>query len=826
MKTTESENKKILLATDFVNYTDKHLFLTGKAGTGKTTFLRQLAQNTYKRMVIVAPTGVAAINAGGVTIHSFFQLPFGPQIPEQANQNLFEDIDHQKAKTLAAHLQRFTNEKIRIIKSIDLLVIDEISMVRADLLDAIDAVLRRFRNRDKPFGGVQLLLIGDLQQLAPIAKPDEWDLLKPYYKSIYFFDSLALKRTSFVYVELEHVYRQQDMTFIELLNKIRTNHVDSICLEKLNSRYIVDFSPDDAEGYITLTTHNYQADAINNKKLSENKNKKYSFEAKISGEFPEMAYPTKEILELKTGAQVMFIKNDTSHEKAFYNGKIGQITAVNTEENTIEVACKEEIINVRPQQWSNCKYTLDEKTGEIKETILGSFEQFPLRLAWAITIHKSQGLTFDKVIIDANMAFAPGQVYVALSRCTTFEGLILRSKLNYSGIQSDAQIKTFSEQQQEPDNKTLEQSKSEYELLLLNEMFDFGILKTAIEQMMRIVNNNPSCFDAETSKKLNEVRTRLTEEIVVIGTRFYKQLVSLYQPEITLSENEILQERIKKSSAYFEEKTEAILQIDNFLLETDNKQVEKSLSRIIEIFSEELRVKTVCIKSCKNGFSVQEYLHTKALAYVHRAEKMKSKSDKNNKILSQLLRWREEKMAGLEASASQVASLKSLRAIAKQLPKTKKELKTIPGFGKKRIDVFGGEIIELICKYLGIDSFEKTENDADDAAEEKPEKKLSASLEMTYNLCQENFPISEIAKQRGLASSTIEGHVVQLIKKNLLHAMDFVSKEKFALISDYFLELREARLGIAKEVLGDEISYFELKVVLQELIRNGSLTIE
>lgn len=823
MKKAESENRKLLLAADFVNYTDKHLFLTGKAGTGKTTFLRQLAQNTYKRMVVVAPTGVAAINAGGVTIHSFFQLPFGPQIPEQANQNLFEEIDDKKAQTFAARLQRFTSEKIRIIKSIDLLVIDEISMVRADLLDAIDAVLRRFRSRNKPFGGVQLLMIGDLQQLAPVAKPNEWDLMRPYYKSIYFFDSLALKRTSFVYVELDHIYRQQDADFVELLNKIRTNNVDSLCLEQLNSRYIADFSPDDVEGYITLTTHNYQADAINDKKLSENKNKKHLFEAKISGEFPEIAYPTKEILELKIGAQVMFVKNDTSAEKAFYNGKIGQITAIDTEENTVEVTCNDGIINVQPQQWPNCKYALDEESGEIKETVLGSFEQLPLRLAWAITIHKSQGLTFDKVIIDANMAFAPGQVYVALSRCTTFEGLVLRSKLNYNAIQSDAQIETFSEQQQEPDFKTLEQSKSEYELLLLNELFDFGILKTAVDQMIRVVNYNRSSFHAETPKRLDEARTRLIEEIAAVGTRFYKQLISLYQFEIPLSENNVLQERIRKSSVYFEEKIESILQIDSFLLETDNKQVEKSLSRIIEIFSEELRVKTICIKGCKNGFSVQEYLHTKALAYVHRVEKKKSRSKNDNTLLSQLLRWREEKMVELEASAAQVASLKSLRAIAKQLPKTKKELKAIPGFGKKRIDSFGNELTTLVCKHLEINWFEETDNEIPDETENND---LSPSLEMTFNLCKESLSISEISKQRGLAISTIEGHIVQLVGLGLLEVMDFVSKEKFALISDYFLELRDTRLGIAKEVLGDEISYFELRIVLKQLIRNESLTTE
>jgi len=360
--------------------------------------------------VVVAPTGVAAINAGGVTIHSFFQLPFGPQIPEELAKRL--PAANTDAKQAASRYQRFNREKINIIKSIDLLVIDEISMVRADLLDAIDAVLRRFRNRETPFGGVQLLMIGDLQQLAPIAKEDEWKLLRNYYESVYFFSSKALQKTDYVSIELTQVYRQRNEDFIKLLGKIRENRLDTEALEVLEKRHIPNFRPGDEEGYITLTTHNYQAQDINKYRLQELKGKNHSFNAKVSGEFPTFNYPTEEVLNLKIGAQVMFVKNDPSPQKEFYNGKIGKITGIDEDKIFVRCPDDEALITVTPLEWQNCRYTLNEQTKEIEETVIGSFTQYPLKLAWAVTIHKSQGLTFDKAIIDARQAFAHGQVYV------------------------------------------------------------------------------------------------------------------------------------------------------------------------------------------------------------------------------------------------------------------------------------------------------------------------------------------------------------------------------------------------------------------------------
>ncbi|MDL2231774.1 AAA family ATPase, partial [Porphyromonadaceae bacterium OttesenSCG-928-L07] len=393
------------LAFEFIEFTGKSIFLTGKAGTGKTTFLRELKRRSPKRMVVLAPTGVAAINAGGVTIHSFFQLPFGPYIAGKSES--FQSDDKK-------FTNKYSREKINIIRSMDLLVIDEISMVRADLLDAVSDVLCRYKDRTKPFGGVQLLMIGDLQQLAPVVKEEEWGLLKNHYESPFFFCSKALKASPYISIELTKVFRQSDENFLRLLNKVRDAKMDEHSFSLLNKQYMPDFSPADEEGYITLTTHNYQAQRINNQKLENLKAKEYVFTAEVKDDFPEYSFPTDQRLVLKAGAQVMFVKNDTSPDKRYYNGKIGRITDIGPDKIHVLCGDEKEVIKVDREEWTNTKYTIDPITHEISESIQGIFRQYPLKTAWAITIHKSQGLTFEKAIIDAASAFAHGQVYVAL----------------------------------------------------------------------------------------------------------------------------------------------------------------------------------------------------------------------------------------------------------------------------------------------------------------------------------------------------------------------------------------------------------------------------
>lgn len=430
------ENPELELARRFVERTATSVFLTGKAGTGKTTFLRELRARSPKRMIVLAPTGVAAINAGGVTIHSFFQLAFAPYVPE-SERGIAPDRPREAV--------RFSRQKIAIIKSIDLLVIDEISMVRADVLDAVSDVLRRFRDRRKPFGGVQLLLIGDVRQLAPVVRDEEWALLRTFYDSPFFFDSKALKQTDYVGIELQRVYRQSDGRFVELLNRVRDGRVDRNVLDELNRRYVPGFRPGDDEGYITLTSHNHTADAINERRLAELDAPSHTFEAEIEGAFPEYLYPTHPSLMLKKGAQVMFVKNDPSPEKRYYNGRIGTVTAL--DENRVEVLPRGESvpIAVEPAEWTNAKYVIDPDSKEISERIEGRFVQYPLRTAWAITIHKSQGLTFDRAVIDAAASFSHGQVYVALSRCRSLDGLVLSSPLDERCIVGDPTVQGFCE---------------------------------------------------------------------------------------------------------------------------------------------------------------------------------------------------------------------------------------------------------------------------------------------------------------------------------------------------------------------------------------------
>ena len=431
------KNQELRNAWDFVEHTGISIFLTGKAGTGKTTFLRTLKECSNKRNIIVAPTGVAAINAGGMTIHSFFQLPLSPFVP---NTNIKNRFDYSK-------------EKRKIMRTLDLLIIDEISMVRADVLDAIDSVLRRFREPDKPFGGVQLLMIGDLQQLTPVVTPEEEELLRQYYDTPYFFGSKALRSISYVTIELNHVYRQQDATFITLLNNIREGKVSADDLQRLNERYDPTFQPKEGSDYIRLTTHNRMAESYNEDQLRKLPTKAYTFSAETDGNFPEYNYPTDFNLTLKTGAQVMFIRNDNNGR--YYNGRIGHITHVDNEKIYVLCPGEDEEFEVEVETWENTKYTLNEKTKQIEAEVQGTFRQYPLRLAWAITIHKSQGLTFEHAIIDAQASFASGQVYVALSRCKTLEGLVLASPIANTAIINDNRVSEYISHQTEEAEKSI-----------------------------------------------------------------------------------------------------------------------------------------------------------------------------------------------------------------------------------------------------------------------------------------------------------------------------------------------------------------------------------
>lgn len=422
----ERGNFELDVARFIVEKTDMSLFLTGKAGTGKTTFLREVVRYTKKKCIVLAPTGIAAVNAGAMTIHSFFQFGLGPFV---------QGVIEPKSDF------RINKSKLELIRHLQLLIIDEVSMVRADLMDHIDVELRRIRRNSKPFGGVQLLMIGDLQQLPPIAHGGEDELLRQYYKTLYFFSSSALKSMKYSCIELKNVYRQTDMHFIDILNHARNCTLTSQDISDLNARYIPGFSPKPEDGYIRLMTHNRQVDYVNETELEKLDSKPYTFVAAVTGTFPEESYPTADSLTLKKGAQVMFIKNDP--ERRFINGTLGEVKSIDKNSIAVRLAESGTVIDVEPMEWQNIRYQFDEESKEISSKQIGRFKQYPLKAAWAITVHKSQGLTFDKAIIDVHAAFSPGQAYVALSRCRTLDGLVLSSPVSASVFMRDNAVDAY-----------------------------------------------------------------------------------------------------------------------------------------------------------------------------------------------------------------------------------------------------------------------------------------------------------------------------------------------------------------------------------------------
>lgn len=606
-------NPELQLAWEYAEHTGISIFLTGKAGTGKTTFLRTLRQRSAKSIVVVAPTGVAAINAGGVTIHSFFQLPTAPYVPGSEYKDTFN----------------FSKQKLRIIRALDLLVIDEISMVRADLLDAVDNALRKYRRSSAPFGGVQLLMIGDLLQLAPVVTHAEEGLLRAHYDTTYFFGSKALARIPYVTISLSKVYRQQNEQFVELLNHVRANAMTHSDMALLNSRLNPDFRPEAGSGYIRLTTHNATADDFNRIELARLTGSGRRYGADISGVFPEYAYPTAVDLYLKVGAQVMFVKNDPSAEQRYFNGKIGIITRLDAESVTVACEGDSEPITVGAQQWDNMKYTVDEKTQTVVTETQGSFIQIPLRLAWAITIHKSQGLTFDRVIIDAGRAFAPGQVYVALSRCKTLEGIVLTTPLGSSRMGTDPEVAGYITRQDEECRRSLgmlpEIKQAFYRNRLLD-LFNFGDIATTQASAARLMGQTFRHSYPDETAAQGMIATRLREEIIDVADKWIVQLTNM--PAESLSTPDVLR-RIAAASAYFAERLQSVFGDSADLLAKVKTGDKKASLRIHELATD---LRTLLKSHCRvlkdiaaRGFTLPGYLRIKQQALLE-ADKPERKS--------------------------------------------------------------------------------------------------------------------------------------------------------------------------------------------------------
>ena len=715
-------NPELQLAWQFIENTGTHLFLTGKAGTGKTTFLRRLKEQTPKRMVILAPTGIAAINAGGVTIHSFFQLSFAPFVPETT------------FNSSQTHY-RFSKEKRNIIRSMDLLVIDEISMVRADLLDAIDSALRRYRDREKPFGGVQLLMIGDLQQLAPVVKENEWEMLKNYYETPYFFASRALRETVYMTIELKTVYRQSDTFFLSLLNKIRENQADDEVLNELNRRYQPGFRPRKEEGYIRLTTHNYQAQKVNDNELASLPGQTYSFRAEIDGTFPEYLYPADEVLTIKAGAQIMFLKNDPSSEKRYYNGMIGEVAAVNDAGMIVRGKDNGDEFQLLPEEWGNYKYVLNEETKEITEEIEGTFRQYPIRLAWAITIHKSQGLTFERAIIDARNSFAHGQTYVALSRCKTLEGMVLESPLRREAIISDSTVDDFTKEveRNKPGNRQLHDMQKAYFFDLLSDLFNFYSLDQAYKRLLRLIDEDLYKLYPKQLAEYKELAPHIKEKIVEVSQRFRNQYTRLINGSDDYAADQRLQERVRSGAGYFRKELEPVRALfEKTNMPLDNKEFRKQLNERLQALDDALWIKESLLEAMMGQpFTVTGYLKLKAKVTLSleddsssgsspkapkekrerkgRKERTRSSSKAKVEVPTDILypelyrtlsEWRAAKAREVSLPAYIIMQQKALMGIVNLLPDTPEALEAIPYFGAKGVQKYGLEILGIIREYL------------------------------------------------------------------------------------------------------------------------------
>ena len=795
------KNTELELALNFIEKTDRNVFLTGKAGTGKTTFLHKIKSQSLKRMVVVAPTGVAAINAKGVTIHSFFQMPFSPILP-----NSIESKSNVQRK--------FNKTKIDIIRSLDLVVIDEISMVRADLLDGIDEVLRRYKNRNKVFGGVQILMIGDLQQLSPVVKPDEWELLKSYYETVYFFSSKAFKESNAISIELKHIYRQDNQEFISILNEIRNDKLTPKSAEILNKRFNPNFIPPKNDGYITLTTHNNKANSINKLELDNLKSKSHYYTAEISGKFNEYSYPTFKKLELKVGAQVLFIKNDSSPEKRYFNGKIGTIIYLDDEQVTVKCPNDDFEIGTTRETWENISYTISSETKKIKENVIGNFSQIPLRLAWAITIHKSQGLTFEKAIIDAESSFAHGQTYVAISRCKSLEGIILKTPIRNSSIINDITVNSFTQNITEntPDKNVLNESQKIYQLNLIVDLFNYYSFLPPTNRLIDLYYTHKNSLKGNIIEHLKVIKDNAIIPLLKVSTGFRNQLEKLSTDANKLENNSIIQERFIKAVSYFIEQTVVNIKkpLEKITFLTDNKTLKSDFEKQIQIIENQLSVKMYCLQTLSDGFSSTKYLEARAKAVLQKPKK-KDKQYKdevsNHPLLVNKLRLLRNNFAESEdVPHFHIFTQKTLYEMCNTLPTTIKQLLTVNGIGKIKVKKFGNKIIEIINDYCNTNKISHRENVL---------KIIKSGTKQTsLGLFKSGLTIAEIAKKRNFVTGTIMGHLSSFIETGEVDILELIPKSRFKKLKEIIQETKFENLSELKEKIDNTYTYNELRMMI------------
>ena len=808
-------NPEIELAEKYITETGVSIFLTGKAGTGKTTFLHHIVERCRKRSIVVAPTGVAAVNAGGVTIHSFFQLPFCPYLPDV--KELVTEYQ------LPENQRQLRKSKIDIIRTLDLLIIDEISMVRADLLDAVDAVMRRYRRSGRPFGGVQLLMIGDVQQLAPVVTDEERPYIERVYASPFFFHSKALQRLQYITIQLTTVYRQQDPLFLRLLNNIRDSKFDEATLAALNSRVRKPGDPAvfaDGQEPILLTTHNWQADEVNRRNLEALDTPVQIFDAVVEGNFPDSAAPTERHLELKVGAQVMFVKDDSLGHR-YYNGMIGVVESVETDgtsdgqKHIVVVNSEGERIDVGQERWDTWKYEIDSTDNQIKPILDGVFVQYPLKTAWAVTIHKAQGLTFDRLQVDASAAFTYGQVYVALSRCRSLEGLTLLSPITPQNAFENKDIEQFNGTMTpiEQAEEMLDGYRSQYYFDVLYELIDFSGLQHALEGLNRLYQESLRGLYPEQATTLTALCSKELTELVSVAERFHRQLDAIGAGS---SSRALLLERVQKGAAYFGQVVKAMdEQVRPCLaVEIDNKETSRRLKEQGERYSSVALLKIKVLDHvAAHGFTVEAYQQAKvdaALAKPEKARKSRAKKPETltgkERLQAMLTAWRRQKAEELGVSAFVVLWQRSLLAIVSALPTNEEELLNVPGMGKVSVGHYGKEILQIVDDYL------RESNERRTSEEVEPKKKPEPTWKKAVQLMAEGKNLEEVAQMLNRAKSTVETYMLTAVEQGAMDADLILPMEAQEEIVAYLMSEDDVKLKDVYDHFDGKYSYLELRV--------------
>jgi len=745
----ENISQDALYTLQFINQTQRNIFLTGKAGTGKTTLLREIIKTTHKNVVVVAPTGIAALNAGGVTIHSMFQLPFAGFIPDNSAPQFSDFVKFESKQTLARHF-KMSGLKKAVLRNMELLVIDEVSMLRADVLDAIDFMMQSVRKKKVAFGGVQVLFIGDLMQLPPVIREEEWKILRQYYAGKFFFHSHVIQLNPPLYIELSKIFRQTDDVFISVLNNLRNNQISQEDIKTLNQYVQPNFDLKKNKGYITLTTHNAKADTINAKALDELSGKIVNYKPEIIGDFPDKIFPVEENLKLKVGAQVMFVKNDLSQEKRFFNGKMGSIKSLSEEEILVHFPEENKTITVDKYEWQNIRYSVDPNTKEIEEEVLGTFVHYPIKLAWAITVHKSQGLTFDKAALDVSQVFLPGQAYVALSRLRSLEGLVLLSPLQMNGISNDSDVMDYATNKANEDvlAQSLQWETQKFFLEYLKSTFDWNDL--AQEWRNHQFSYQEKSDTAEKSKHLvwAKKQTEVMWSLLEPARKFTNQLDKLFSVEVI--DYTFVEERVYAAYQYF------FTQMDHLVHEVLWKMEEIKRLKKVKAFYEEL--------------SVLEELQIKAVLRLMKA-KLLVKTIVSRETISK---------ENLTSEEIKTYKIKKLEAIQKQF---------------KEVN------ISLIEDESDIERYTK---------KNKKEPKKS-TVQVTYELWLEKNTIKEIANLRKLSAQTIGGHIAKLIEDGTIAISAVLPEDKIEELAQAFKGYKEESLTPLKEKVGDQFTWAELK---------------